>query len=89
MGCFDKIKLRVKQDMEHIYQESLKHLEENNMSYREHALFSLYNGYIMFVGSLQCVVHSIIPHLYPKSSSRPSQEISKRLAHQYMTMNKS
>lgn len=84
MSCFNRLKIRVKQDIEYVYQESIKHLEEKNMSYGEHTLFSLYNGYIMFVGSLQSFMHAFIPYLYKKNSSNVSQELSKRLAQRYM-----
>ncbi len=47
----------------------LDHPTSVGETYREHALFAASVGWTMFVGSLACFVHALVPALFPTTGS--------------------
>ena len=45
----------------------------------EHAVFAASVGWTMFVGSLACVVHALVPALFPTTGSSAIMQLHERV----------
>jgi hypothetical protein len=60
-----------------MFKKSIKHLEENNMSYIEHFVFAFSHGIICVKAGLLLIIHSIIPGLVPATGSKLVTKLSE------------
>ena len=58
----------------------LDHPASVGETYREHALFAASVGWTMFVGSLACFVHALVPALFPTTGSSTIMNLHERVA---------
>jgi hypothetical protein len=60
-----------------IIKESLRHLNENNMTYCQHLLFASAHGLRCMKAGICLVLHSLIPAILPKTGSNLVNELNK------------
>ena len=58
----------------------LDHPASVGETYGEHALFAASVGWTMFVGSLACFVHALVPALFPTTGSSVIMSLHERVA---------
>lgn len=57
----------------------LDHPASVGESYSEHAVFAASVGWTMFVGSLACFVHAVVPALFQTTGSRAIKNLHERV----------
>jgi hypothetical protein len=57
--------------------KSIKHLQENNMSYTGHFIFAFGHGLRCIKAGIFLIIHSIIPAFFPMSGSKLVFRLSK------------
>ena len=57
----------------------LDHPASVGQSYGEHALFAASVGWTMFVGSLACFVHAVVPALFQTTGSSAILKLHERV----------
>ena len=57
----------------------LDHPASVGETYGEHALFAASVGWTMFVGSLACFVHALVPALFPTTGSSAIMNLHERV----------
>ena len=57
----------------------LDHPASVGETYGEHAVFATSVGWAMFVGSLACFVHALVPALFPTTGSTAIKELHARV----------
>lgn len=64
-----------------IVKKSKQHLQEVNMNYCEHFMFSLFLSLQFFMASIFAFFHAIIPGIFTTSSSEYSELITTIIKH--------
>ena len=57
----------------------LDHPASVGETYGEHAVFAASVGWTMFVGSLACFVHALVPALFPTTGSNAIMKLHERV----------
>lgn len=57
----------------------LDHPASVGETYGEHAVFAVSVGWTMFVGSLACFVHALVPALFPTTGSTTIMSLHEKL----------
>lgn len=60
-----------------IIKQSLEHLKENKMTYRQHLVFASIHGIRCIKAGVLLIVHSILPGLFPKTGSTLVKKLNK------------
>ncbi len=55
----------------------LKHLSENNMTYREHLLFAVSHGLICIEAGLLLIIHGMLPCFFERTGSTLVRKLNK------------
>jgi len=64
-----------------IVQKSKEHLQEVNMNYFEHCMFSMFLSFQFFIAAIFAFFHAIIPGIFTTTSSEYSELIALILKH--------
>ena len=60
-----------------MFNKSIGHLKENNMTYCEHFIFACINGLHCINAGLMLMVHSIIPAFFPCAGANITNRLNK------------
>jgi hypothetical protein len=64
-----------------------KHLKEVKMTYIEHFIFSGNLSFMLFIGAIKALIHSLYPDVYITSSSDLSDKLSNELSYKNKKIN--